>query len=69
MYKKVPHPPRKPKEEKPTIIRNYPTLTLTEKDLEEELHISKPTVTNLVHQPGFPAFQFGGRILISRKGL
>lgn len=33
------------------------------------LGVSRPTVYNLLHRQGFPAFRVGGRTLISADGL
>ena len=33
------------------------------------LGVSRPVVYNLIRQPGFPAFQIGGRKLVSAEGL
>lgn len=44
-------------------------LTLTVTEAARTLGISRPTLYTLVHSEGFPAFQIGKRILISRSGL
>ncbi len=33
------------------------------------LGVSRPTVYNLLHRQGFPAFRVGGRTLVSVEGL
>ena len=33
------------------------------------LGVSRPTVYELIKQPGFPVFQIGGRKLVSVEGL
>ena len=44
-------------------------IALTVPEVADMLSLSKPTVYNLIHTAGFPAFKVGGRTLISRVAL
>ena len=44
-------------------------LTLTVKEMQEMLGISRPEAYDLVKQDDFPSFRIGKRILISKAGL
>lgn len=44
-------------------------LALSVTEAAKMLGVSRPTVYNLIHQEGFPAFSVGNRRLISAAGL
>ncbi len=44
-------------------------LTLSVSETAEALGLSRPSVYRLLQREDFPAFQVGGRRLISQKGL
>ena len=52
-------------EEKP----KYPGMAMSVEDMAQELAIGRNIAYELVQQPGFPSFQIGRRVLVSRKGL
>jgi len=58
------HLPPEP-EEKP----KYRSMAMSVEDMAEELTIGRNVAYELVQQPGFPSFQIGRRVLVSRKGL
>lgn len=44
-------------------------VTLSVAETAAALGVSRPTVYNLLHEKGFPAFRVGGRTLVSVEGL
>ena len=56
----IPEPQEKPK---------YRGMAMSVEDMAEELAIGRNVAYELVQQPGFPSFQIGRRVLVSRKGL
>ena len=56
----MPEPQEKPK---------YRGMAMSVEDMAEELAIGRNVAYELVQQPGFPSFQIGRRVLVSRKGL
>lgn len=44
-------------------------ITLSIDETAVALGVSRPTVYNLLHMHGFPAFRVGGRTLVSADGL
>lgn len=44
-------------------------VTLSVAETAAALGVSRPTVYNLLHEKGFPAFKVGGRTLVSVEGL
>ena len=48
---------------------NPSPLTYTLKEAANALHVSRPTVSQLVHTQSFPAFRVGRRWIISASGL
>lgn len=44
-------------------------VTLSVAETAAALGVSRPTVYNLLHRKGFPAFRVGGRTLVSVEGL
>lgn len=44
-------------------------VTLSVAETAAALGVSRPTVYNLLHKKGFPAFRVGGRTLVSAEGL
>lgn len=44
-------------------------VTLSVAETAAALGVSRPTVYNLLHEQGFPAFKVGGRTLVSVEGL
>ena len=56
----IPKPQEKPK---------YRGMAMSVEDMAEELAIGRNIAYELVQQPGFPSFQIGRRVLVSRKGL
>lgn len=44
-------------------------ITLSIEETAAALGVSRPTVYNLLHKQGFPAFRVGGRTLVSAEGL
>lgn len=44
-------------------------MALSVPEVAAMLGLSKPTVYNLIHTAGFPAFKVGGRTLVSRVAL
>lgn len=44
-------------------------VTLSVAETAAALGVSRPTVYNLLHRQGFPAFRVGGRTLVSVEGL
>lgn len=56
----IPEPQEKPK---------YRGMAMSVEDMAEELTIGRNVAYELVQQSGFPSFQIGRRVLISRKGL
>lgn len=51
----------------PAITENKMALSVAE--VAALLGVSRPTVYNLVHTDGFPAFKVGGRTLVSKAKL
>ena len=56
----MPEPQEKPK---------YRGMAMSVEDMAEELSIGRNVAYELVQQSGFPSFQIGRRVLVSRKGL
>lgn len=50
-------------------MRTIDRVTLSVAETAAALGVSRPTVYNLLHRQGFPAFRVGGRTLISAEGL
>ena len=50
-------------------MRTVDKVTLSVTETAAALGVSRPTVYNLLHRKGFPAFRIGGRTLISADGL
>lgn len=46
-----------------------PPLALSVKETADALRISEKTAYQLVHKPGFPSVQIGGRYIVYYKGL
>lgn len=44
-------------------------IALSVTETAAALGVSRPTVYNLLHRQGFPAFRVGGRTLVSADGL
>ena len=44
-------------------------IALSVTETAAALGVSRPTVYNLLHRQGFPAFRVGGRTLVSAEGL
>ena len=57
----------KEKAEKPQSTQ--PTMTLTVKQLAQELHMSMPTAYDLVKEDGFPSIRRGRKYLVNREAL
>lgn len=43
--------------------------TMTVKETAAFIGVSMPTAYELVHSPGFPAFNIGKKLLVDREGL
>lgn len=50
-------------------MRAIDRVTLSITETAAALGVSRPTVYNLLHKKGFPAFRVGGRTLVSAEGL
>lgn len=50
-------------------MRTVDRVTLSVAETAAALGVSRPTVYNLLHRQGFPAFRVGGRTLVSAEGL
>ena len=48
---------------------NQDPLAVSTTEAARLLGVSRPTIYNLIHQEGFPAFHVGARTLISVEGL
>lgn len=44
-------------------------ITLTVQEAAEQMGVSRPTLLNWTHIPGFPCFRAGRKILIPRQAL
>lgn len=45
------------------------TIILTVQQAAEQMNVSRPTLLNWTHLPGFPCFRVGRKILIPRQAL
>lgn len=45
------------------------TIILTVQQAAEQMNVSRPTLLNWTHLPGFPCFRVGRKILIPRQSL
>lgn len=59
--------PALPQEEKPRP--KHTGMAMSVEDMANELAIGRNVAYQLVQQPGFPSFEIGRRVLVSRKGL
>ncbi len=55
--------------EPPTSKPKYAGMAMSVEDMADELAIGRNVAYQLVQQPGFPSFEIGRRVLVSRKGL
>lgn len=44
-------------------------IVLTVQQAAEQMNVSRPTLLNWTHLPGFPCFRVGRKILIPRQAL